>query len=115
MRSPARAKEVARNEHPATRTPARTLSSAPALSGRERTDRAPGAGGEKGSFLRRLPRRTAFARGRLEGPEASSDAHRDGAFPVSEDLGELRLQVPAFDRPQADPRADRRPLHGERR
>src|SRR5580704_10510448 len=98
MRPPARAKEVARNEHPATRTPARALSSAAALPGRERTHRAPGAGGEKGNFLRRVPRRTACARSRFESPEASSDAHRDGAFPVPEDPGELRLQVPAFDR-----------------
>src|ERR1700680_4581643 len=98
MRRSVRAPEVTRDEHPATRTPARALPSAAALSDRERTDHAPGAGGETGSLLPRLPRRTARRRGRGENPQASSDAHRDGALPVPKDLGKLRLQVPALDR-----------------
>src|SRR6202011_4029280 len=115
MRPPARAKGVAHDEHPATRTPARTLPSAAALSGRERTHRAPGAGGEKRDFICRVPRRTACAGDWLEGPEASPDANLNGAFSVPEDPGELRLQVPAFDRSQADPGTGDRPLHGGQR
>lgn len=37
------------------------------------------------------------------------------SLPVPEDPGELRLQVPAFDRSQADPRTGEWPLHAERR
>jgi DNA replication protein DnaC len=36
-------------------------------------------------------------------------------FPFQKNAGELRLQVPAFDRSQADPRTGYWPLHSERR
>ena len=35
---------------------------------------------------------------------------RDGALPVPQDARRLRLQIPALDRPQSDPRARHRPL-----
>jgi DNA replication protein DnaC len=36
-------------------------------------------------------------------------------FPFQKTLGELRLQVPALDRSQAEPRTRDRPLHAQRR
>src|SRR5215470_9468695 len=115
MRPSARTKEVAGNEHSATRTFARAQPSAAALSDRTRAYRAPGTSGEKGGFLRRLPRRSADARGRRKNPETSPDAYRDGTVPVPKNHRELRLQIPALARPQADPRASHRPLYAKRR
>ena len=70
---------------------------------------------QAGGLLRRVASGPAGPGVERQAGSSRGDEDDDGAVPVSEDAGELRLQVSALDRAEGDPGAGHRPVHRGRR
>ena len=99
--------------------PARTARRAPAEAApvqEPRAARSAAAGGRRqGARLLGLPRAGALRGGRGQDEQERHHAHLDGALPVRQAAGDLRLRLPALDRQEAGPEARLLPLHRARR